>query len=185
MTLSQHFFDISVGGWLTGKTSIFKDLPMLSTRQKANLYLNYFGFSKVPLLWLCHPKILTMNEEMVELKIPLKRRTKNHLNSMYFGALAIGADVAGGFLAFMKAENQGVKISLAFKGFNAQFLKRPEADVHFKCLDGHIIDQMLEQTIASGERVNQNVRITATCPSLSGDEPVAQFDLTLSLKVKV
>lgn len=68
-----------------------------------------FGFTKVPLIWLCRPKIIAINEKMVEVKIPLRKRTKNHLNSMYFGALAVGADVAGGFLAMSKASNQGEK----------------------------------------------------------------------------
>ncbi|PMO60702.1 DUF4442 domain-containing protein [Vibrio breoganii] len=157
---------------------------MLSTLKKANLYLSYFGFSKVPLLWLSSPKILAMDEEMVEIKIPLKRRTKNHLNSMYIGALVMGADVAGGFMAAMKAQNQGRKISLAFKGLKAEFLMRPESDVHFICRDGRLIDEMLEQTLTTGERVNQDVRITALCPDLHGDKPMAEFDLTLSIKAR-
>ena len=101
---------------------------------------------------------------------------------MYFGALAVGADVAGGFLAMSKASNQGEKISLAFKGVKAEFLKRPEADVHFVCHDGDVIDRMLQQTLETGERVNQDVRITALCPTLHESEPMAQFDLTLSIK---
>lgn len=83
-----------------------------------------FSFNKVPLLWLCRPKIVHIDEARVEVKIPLRRRTKNHLNSMYMGALVVGADVAGGFLAAMKAQNQGQPISLAFKGIKADFLKR-------------------------------------------------------------
>ncbi|EGU61037.1 hypothetical protein VINI7043_19073 [Vibrio nigripulchritudo ATCC 27043] len=88
---------------------------MLSALQKANLYLQIFGFSKVPLIWLCRPKILNIDEQSVEVRIPLRRRTKNHLNSMYFGALAIGADLAGGFMAMGKAQERGGKVSLAFK----------------------------------------------------------------------
>ncbi|RAH34860.1 DUF4442 domain-containing protein, partial [Vibrio vulnificus] len=56
------------------------------------------------------------------------------------------------------------------------------ADVHFVCHDGPLIDQMLAQTMQTGERVNQDVRITALCPTLHGDEPMAEFDLTLSIK---
>jgi acyl-coenzyme A thioesterase PaaI-like protein len=155
---------------------------MLPSVRKANLMLSLFGMFKVPLIWYCRPKILEMDEQKVIVKIPLKRRTKNHLNSMYFGTLAVGADVAGGFLAIAKAEQHGKKVSLAFKAVEGQFLKRPEADVIFSCTDGKLIDQMLEQTMQSGERVNQAVTINATCPSISGDEIVAKFSLTLSLK---
>ncbi|MFW7525363.1 PaaI family thioesterase [Vibrio ostreicida] len=155
---------------------------MLSPIAKANLYLKFFGFFKVPLIWLCRPKILKLDSESVEIKIPLKRKTKNHLNSMYFGVLAVGADVAGGFMAMSKAQERGGQVSLAFKAVDGQFLKRPEGDVHFVCQDGAVIDRMLDETFATGERVNQSVKIVALCPSLHGDTPMAEFKLTLSLK---
>lgn len=81
-----------------------------------------------------------------------------------------------------KAQSRGEKISLAFKAVEGRFLKRPEADVHFICNDGELIDRMLDEVIETGERVNQSVKITAICPSLHGDEPMAEFELTLSLK---
>ncbi len=155
---------------------------MFSALTKANFYLNYFGMFKVPLIWYCRPKILRLTDKEVEVRIPLKKRNKNHLNSMYFGVLAVGADVAGGFLAMQKAQQRGEVISLAFKALNANFIKRPEGDVHFHCVDGDLIDAMLDETIATGQRVNKEVKIIATCPSRHGDEPMAEFDLTLSLK---
>ncbi|KII75833.1 hypothetical protein PL18_19255 [Vibrio renipiscarius] len=155
---------------------------LLSPLQKANLYLKLFGMFKVPLIWYCRPKIIHLDNDKVEVLIPLKRRNKNHLNSLYFGVLAIGADVAGGFMAMSKSQMRGERISLAFKAVQADFLKRPEADVVFTCQDGRLIDEMLDQTIATGQRVNQAVTITATCPTLHGDEPMAVFQLTLSIK---
>ncbi len=156
---------------------------MKQSLKHANRMLALFGFFKVPLIWYCRPKILVLNEEQVQIKIPTRRRTKNHLNSMYFGTLAIGADVAGGFMAMSKAEARGEKISLAFKAVTGEFLKRPEADVLFTCVDGREIDEMLDETISTGKRVNRPVKITATCPSISGNEPMAIFHLTLSVKV--
>ncbi|WCE31076.1 PaaI family thioesterase [Vibrio sp. SCSIO 43137] len=155
---------------------------MFSNLTKVNFYLNLFAFTKVPLIWLCRPKIIEIDQEKVVVKIPLKRRTKNHLNSMYFGVLAVGADVAGGFLAMSKAKENNKKISLAFKQVEGRFLKRPEADVIFTCTDGKLIDEILQQSSETGERVNRPVRIVATCPSINGDEPMAEFDLMLSVK---
>ncbi|RCS73217.1 DUF4442 domain-containing protein [Vibrio casei] len=149
----------------------------------ANQHLHYFGEKLVPMIGYCEPEIIKMTEETVEIKIPLTQATKNHLHSMYFGALAVGADAAGGFLAISKSEQMGKKISLAFKAVKAEFLARPEADVVFVCNDGKLIDQMLAETIETGLRVNQPVTITALCPSLHGDEPMAIFELTLSVKV--
>lgn len=117
------------------------------------------------------------------MRIPLKRRNKNHLNSMYFGVLAVGADVAGGYMAMHKANQRGKSVSLAFKSVRGEFHKRPEAAVHFHCVEGEKIDRMLDETARTGERVNQEVHIIATCPTLHGDEPMAEFWLTLSLKI--
>ena len=156
---------------------------MISNLTKTNLYLKFFGVTKIPLLWFCRPKIISITNESVEIKIPLKRRTKNHLNSMYFGALSVGADITGGFLAMTCIQNSNKNISLIFKDFKANFLKRAEGDVHFKCLQGEDIIKLVQRTIESGKRENMIVHIDAIVPSISNDK-VAEFDLTLSLKEK-
>jgi len=77
------------------------------------------------------------------------------------------------------------KLSFVFKDFTANFLKRPEADVHFICENGPLIKETLEKAKLSKERENALINIIATTPSLSGDEPVARFTLTLSVKYKM
>lgn len=156
---------------------------MFSPLTKATLVLNIFAFFNVPLVWLCRPRIISLGSKKLDIKIPLKRRTKNHLNSMYFGALAIGADLAGGYYALYKADRRKMKISMAFKGVEGQFLRRPEADVLFTCDQGELIDEVLTRSAASGERVNEPIRVYATCPSTNGDEVMAEFELILSVKV--
>ncbi|MFZ5836823.1 MAG: DUF4442 domain-containing protein, partial [Pseudomonadota bacterium] len=42
---------------------------MLSAVRRANLYLKVFGFTKVPLIWLCRPKIIDIDDKHVEVKI--------------------------------------------------------------------------------------------------------------------
>ena len=153
-------------------------------RIKATWFLRSFGFWKVPLIFYCRPSIVDFSSEKAIVKVPLKRRNKNHLNSMYFGVLAVGADVAGGVLAMDLIRQSKRKISLVFKDFKAEFLKRPEGDTHFICNDGIAIQNLINETIKTGERVNMPIKITATVPSLFGDEPVAKFVLTLSLKDK-
>ena len=156
---------------------------MLNPLQIANLRLSAHSFLKIPLLFFCRPKIIEMNERRTEIRIKLSRRTKNHLNSMYFGVLAVGADVAGGLACYDKIMKSQKNVSLIFKDFKADFLKRPEGDVHFICEDGLEVDRLLEETITTGERVEYPLNIIAVVPSIS-DEVVAKFVLTLSLKYK-
>ncbi|KRS21963.1 hypothetical protein AAY72_05915 [Alishewanella sp. WH16-1] len=157
---------------------------MAVSLRKANWFLKLFAWRYIPLIGFCSPKIIRMDEKTVEVTMPHKWRTKNHLGSIYFGALAIGADLAGAFLVFTKAKARGVNANFAFKDVEGKFLKRPEGRVHFISHDGDVIDQMLDESIATGERVNRPVSVIVTCPEKNGDDVMASFTLTLSIKAK-
>jgi acyl-coenzyme A thioesterase PaaI-like protein len=159
------------------------DLKALSKTMLATLYLRGFGLSKIPLLFFLRPSVVAWSEERVVIKIPLRRRSKNHLGSMYFAALAAGADLAIGFLAMEKIRRSGHKVSLIFKNMQADFLKRAEGDVHFICEDGVLVTALVDKAVETGERVELAVPCLAVCPAL-GPDPVARFTLTLSLKRK-
>ncbi|HTL11154.1 MAG TPA: DUF4442 domain-containing protein, partial [Bdellovibrionota bacterium] len=92
---------------------------------KETLYLRAFGLIKIPMLWYLRPSVVELTDDRCVVKIPLRRRAKNHLNSMYFGALAAGADCAGGLMAMRLIRADGNRASLVFKDFHAEFLKRP------------------------------------------------------------
>jgi hypothetical protein len=138
------------------------------------------GFFKIPLIGFTRPKLIALDEKNVSVKIRLNRRTKNHLNSMYFGALAIGADVTGGIHVFYFSEILNKKVSFSFKRMNAQFLKRAESDVYFSSNEGQIIKEAIEESIKTGERINKSIMITAKNES---QEIVATFEMISSLKV--
>jgi acyl-coenzyme A thioesterase PaaI-like protein len=159
-------------------------LNRIPPKYRDTAMIRLFGIMKVPMLFWIRPSVVELSDKRCEIKIPLTRRTKNHLNSMYFGVLACGADCAGGLSAMKQIEQSGKKVSLAFKEFDAKFLKRPEGDTHFICDQGEEIQEFVQKVLASDERHNMPVKITATCPSKLGDEPVAEFTLILSLKKK-
>lgn len=123
-----------------------------------------------------------MDGERCVLRVPLGRRTRNHLGSMYFGVLCTGADAAAALLGFRLLEGRRTRISVVFKDVRAEFLRRPEADVHFECSQGREIRDLLDRAEASGERENLPVHVVATVPSISEGEAVARFVLTLSVK---
>ena len=156
---------------------------MVSKATKTTRLIKLFGITKVPMIWYCRPKVIEHTNEKIEIKIPLKRKTKNHLGSMYFGVLAVGADITGGFLAMEPIQESGRKINLIFKDFKADFLKRPEGDVHFICNDGLAVKELVDRVSKSSDRHNFKLSIEATVPSISS-EVVAKFELTLSLKDK-
>lgn len=148
------------------------------------LFVRLFGFMKVPLIFWVSPSVVKMDDKECIIKIPLNRRTKNHLNSMYFGVLCTGADLAGGLVAMNEITASKKKVALSFKDFKADFLKRAEGDVHFIVTQIPEIKKFVAEVIKSGERMNMPVEIKAIVPSINPEEVVATFVLTLSLKSK-
>lgn len=151
------------------------------TLSKMQRLLWLMGWFQIPLIGYVKPKLLQLDEDIVRLKIPLRRRSRNHLKSMYFGALAVGADVAAGIHAFYFAEKSGVKVSFAFKAVKGEFLQRAMTDVVFESKDGALVKAAFDEALKSGERVNKPVKVTAFNTM---NEPVAEFELVISIKIK-
>jgi acyl-coenzyme A thioesterase PaaI-like protein len=157
-------------------------LGRLPETTRANLVLRTFSLTKIPLLAWTGARVVAVDDRHCVVRIPLRRRTRNHLGSMYFGVLMVGADLAGGLLALRSIMACDRRVSFAFKDVAGEFLKRAESDTFFACRDGEAIAEAVAETVRTGERVSQAVAVTATTPETLGDEPVATFRLTLSVK---
>ena len=140
-------------------------MRFISQEFRTTLFLKFFGFLKVPMIFYCNPKVVRISEGSVEIKISLKRKTKNHVGSMYFGALSVGADITGGAIALDLIKKSKCKINLLFKNFKADFLKRAEGDVHFICNDGKLISDMVKKTEIS---TYISYGLTETCSGIAG-----------------
>lgn len=167
---------------MTVSTSRSADPSGRTSLWKANLGLKAFGLLKVPMIFWTRASLKELTDERCVVTIPLRRRTRNHLGSMYFGALAVGADCAGGLLAFHWIRRLDPRVSLVFKDFRAEFLRRPEGDVSFTSEDGARMRALVKRAVATGERHHDTVHVVARCPERSGDEAVATFALTISVK---
>lgn len=146
-----------------------------------NRMLFFMGLLKIPMLRFVRPKLLQLDDNTAIVCIRLTRRSKNHLDSMYFGALAVGADTAAGILAFYHSGKLGKKPAFAFKSMDAHFLSRPTSHVRFICHEGKVVETAIREAIASGERVNRKVNVSAFN---SRDEVVATFVMEVSVKFR-
>lgn len=149
---------------------------------KANVGLTALAVTKIPMIAFTGPRFLELSATKAIIKIPLGYRTRNHLGSMYFGALAVGADLVIGGLAWSLIKKSGKPLILIFKDFKAEYLKRAEDDVLFICDEGTAISALIERVIDARERVNGTISAYALVPKKFGNEKVATFQLTLSLK---
>lgn len=146
------------------------------------LKLRAFGLAKIPLLFAVRPKVLELDSNSCKVLVPLSYVTKNHLGSMYFGALSIGADTAIGLMALeVISDYPKYKMAPIFKNIHGEFLMRAEKNVIFDCQAGDQIRAMIDEAIESGERVTQAIKTKAYSEG-HPEEIVAEFELGLSLK---
>ena len=147
------------------------------------LSVRLWSLQNVFMLFLARPKVVELNERRCVIRIGLNWRTRRRdIHAMYLGVLCMGADVAAGLIAFDLVRKQKANVSFIFKDIKGEFLKRAEDDVVFTNEDGAVIQDLMRRTMQTGEREEAVVHVTATVPDKLGNEPVARFELTLSLK---
>ena len=156
----------------------------MSQMLRFKLFFWYFCHFKVVLIGYLKPRLVKLDEKEIVIRLPLSRRSRNHLNSMYFGALSVGADLAGGLHGFYHADLAQCNVALVFKSFQAQFLRRPESDVYFVCSEGEQIKAMIHETNTTKERITKPVHIDAYTDYPEKTNKVAEFILELSVKIK-
>ena len=142
-----------------------------------------WSLQNVFFLWLASPKVVEISDDRCVVKIPLNWRTRRRdIHAMYLGTLCMGADVAAGLICFNIVRERKLRVSFIFKDIKGEFLKRAEGDVLFTNNDGPLIQDLIRRAQETGERQEATVHVVATVPSKLGDEPVARFELTLSIK---
>ncbi len=132
----------------------------------------------------CRPRVVNVSDTEVVLSIPLNRRTRNHVGSMYIGAMTVGVDFVTGITAMTSIKKSKKNIVLIFKDLKSSFIKRAEGETFFTCNHTKEIEAAVKKVVDSKQRVNIEVPIIATVPEKFGDEPVAEFTITLSMKEK-
>lgn len=133
-----------------------------------------------PMIRFLKPEIILINNNKCIIEIKLNRKSKNTWNTMFFGAIATGIDLTGGFLASDIASKSSVGV--LYKDVQIKFLRRVDGDIKFHCNDGINIKKAVEDALSSGKRININVSITGFVDNYSITEPVVSAEATLSFK---
>jgi hypothetical protein len=152
---------------------------------KPTTMVRLWSLQNVFLLWLVRPKIVELSADRCIVRIPLNWITRRKdIKAMYLGTLCMGADVAAGLIAFHLVAQKKARINFIFKDIKGEFLKRAEGAVVFTNDDGAVVQDLVRRALESEERHEATVHVTATVPE-KGPEPVAKFELTLSVKKKL
>lgn len=148
---------------------------------KLTALINAYSAVNIPLLAFVTPRVLESSAERAMVRIRLDRRSRNHLGVMYFGALAMGAELSIALTALSAIRESGQKIDFIFKGFSAEFLKRADGHVNFICDEAPAVAALIEKAKTSSERCEKTFKGYALVPA-NGREPVMNYSLTLSVR---
>jgi hypothetical protein len=152
----------------------------LMERIKITALVNLFSLIKLPLLAFITPEFVEFTDEKTIVRVRLGYRTRNHLSVMYFGALAMGAELSVAGAAVDQIQKSGQKIDFLFKDFESSFLRRADGNVLFICEDAGAVRQLIKEASLSSDRLEHKFSGFAVVEGK--DEPVMKYKLTLSVK---
>lgn len=153
------------------------DLELL----KMTAFVNGISLLKLPLLAFVTPRVTELNSERACVRVNLGWRTRNHLGVMYFGSLAMGAELSIALKAVQKIQLSQKRIDFLFKDFQAQFLRRADGDVLFVCEEGQGVSDLIDQACQDQDRHEALFRGYAHIVG-KPEEKVMTYALTLSVK---
>ncbi len=100
---------------------------------------------------------------------------------MYFGALAMGAELSISIPILEALFIDKKPISFIFKDVKCDFLKRADTSVIFEFTDVAGCRKLIDEAISTGERVNQTFSGTAYSKEIP-ENVFMKFEITTSLK---
>ena len=113
--------------------------------------LNKFLFFKLPSAFLCGVRVTAIDEKKCVVSVKHRWINQNPFNSMYFAVQAMAAELATGALVMFQIQKSGKKISMLVANNKGNFTKKATGRITFTCLDGHLIEQAIIETVATGE----------------------------------
>lgn len=152
-------------------------LKLVNNRFKFNLFL----FSKLPSAFLCGVRVQSADEGKCIVTVPFKWLSQNPFKSTYFACLSMAAEMSTGVLGLAHIYQRKPAVSMLVVNISGNFVKKAVGRTTFICNDGLLINQTIEDAIASG----QGKTITAkSVGTNAAGEVVAEFFITWSFKAK-
>jgi hypothetical protein len=145
------------------------------------LKFNVFLFFKLPSAFWSGVRVKSISKEQCIVTVKHRWFNQNPFKSMYFAVQAMAAELTTGALVIMQIKNSGKKISMLVANNNSNFSKKATGRVTFTCNDGHLIEEAIKQTIATGE--GQTIWMKSVGVNEKGEQ-VSEMNFEWSIKLK-
>ncbi|MEM9648343.1 MAG: DUF4442 domain-containing protein [Bacteroidota bacterium] len=112
---------------------------------------NTFTFFKLPSAWWCGVRLTYIDEQKAVTSVKHKWFNQNPFKSMFWAVQGMAAELSTGAMVITQIKKSGKKISMLVANNNATFTKKATGRITFTCEDGHLINEAIQKTIATGE----------------------------------
>lgn len=143
--------------------------------------LNTFLFFKLPSAFWCGVRVKAINEEQCIATVKHRWFNQNPFNSMYFAVQAMAAELTTGALVMQQIKKSNKNISMLVANNKGNYTKKATGRITFTCNDGHLIEEAIQKTIASGE--GQTLWLKSIGTDSKGDQ-VSELDFEWSVRLK-
>ncbi len=143
--------------------------------------LNTFLFFKLPSAFWCGVRVKAISATDCVVTVKHKWINQNPFNSMYFAVQAMAAELSTGALVMFHIKKSGRNISMLVANNKGTFTKKARGRIIFTCTQGNLIEEAIQQTIATGE--GQTFWMTSTGTDEKGDK-VSEMQFEWSVRVK-
>ncbi len=140
-----------------------------------------FLLTKLPAAFFSRVRVRAISEQSCTVTVPYRWFTQNPFRSTYFACLAMAAEMSTGVLAMAHIYKRQPAVSMLVLKVEGNFIKKAADLTTFTCNDGALIQQMIAESIATGE--GRTVTAKSTGVNKAG-ETVAEFLVTWSFKAK-
>ena len=153
-----------------------KTIADLNNRLKMKAYL----WAKLPMAAFSGLKVKNLTIHSAEVSLPYRWRSQNPFRSIYFAAQCAAAELSTGLLVLV-AKAHAPALSMLVTGFEANFSKKANETLIFRCDQGAEIIQAIEKAVRTGEGVTFEATTKGILPS---GEIASEMKVNWSFKVK-
>ena len=114
----------------------------------------------IPLAGGMGMKVEKLDDQSAVMRLPLKRRTRNHVGSIYFGAMATAAEITMGLYVFRRyvPGPYGVLVTRA----EFDFMAKAKTDVRATCAPGPELFERVDAALALEGKASDWVDVELT-----------------------
>lgn len=138
-----------------------------------------FLFLKIPLAFIAGIRLNQVSKEACSLSLRHRWWNQNPFKSIYFGAMAMCAEISTGLLVMNRIQAENANVSMLVTNMKADFTKKATGKITFTCTLDNEFEKTFQSVLISDEGQTHTLRSVGI--DQDGDE-VATFYFTWSIK---